>query len=136
MNENPLAILLQQLMQQAGPRGATFAGRVIEPGTQPDLRTLMTRPPTESPDAEGMGGLGTLMGGAGIARQVTRVPGSADGKVFGSVQGIKGYQLIDNKTGQVLKEYGPSQRNIARGRADRLDNAYGAIRYTVKPLFE
>lgn len=59
---NPLEALLQQLMQQAGPRGATFAGRVIPQGQTPDLRTLMTQAPTESPDAEGMGGAALAAG--------------------------------------------------------------------------
>ena len=56
--------LLHLLIQEAGPRGSTFAGRVIPRGEQPSLRDILTRPAQESPDAEGMGAAlasGTLL---------------------------------------------------------------------------
>lgn len=59
--ENPLQDVLKQLMGGAGPRGATFAGRVIPQGQSPNLKQLLTQPPQESPDAEGMG---AIMAGA------------------------------------------------------------------------
>lgn len=43
------------------------------------------------------------------------------------------YQVIDIQTKQVIGEY--STRRRASNRADKLDLAYGAIRYIVKPLW-
>jgi hypothetical protein len=57
---NPLQDVLKQLMGGAGPRGATYAGRVIPQGTTPNLKQLLTQQPQESPDAEGMGGPASL----------------------------------------------------------------------------
>lgn len=51
---------------QAGPT-ATFAGRLVPQG-QPDLAKLLMQPPTESPDAEGMGVAGPAIAGAVTAR--------------------------------------------------------------------
>lgn len=68
---NPLEALIQQLTQRAGPRGSTFAGRVIPQGQSPDVVALLSQLPTESPDAEGMGGLGMLAGAAGLKRVTT-----------------------------------------------------------------
>ena len=48
---------------------------------------------------------------------------------------IIGYELIDNQTKKVLKKYGPDKRRYASRQADKLDLAYGAIRYHVKPIF-
>lgn len=49
---------------------------------------------------------------------------------------ITGYQLVDIKTKTVLKTYEPTKFHIATRRADKLDLKYGAIRYSVRPLFE
>lgn len=46
--------LLAQLLQQSGPRGATYMGRYIPPGQQPTLQDLMTRLPMDIPE-EGYG---------------------------------------------------------------------------------
>ena len=43
------------------------------------------------------------------------------------------YQVIDIQTKQVMGIY--KTRNRASNRADKLDLAYGAIRYIVKPIF-
>lgn len=45
------------------------------------------------------------------------------------------YQLIDTQTGKVLGTYTYAQRNRARNRADKLDQEYGAVRYSVRPVF-
>lgn len=45
------------------------------------------------------------------------------------------YQLIDSQTGKVIATYTYAQRNRARARADRMDLAYGAVRYVVRPVF-
>ncbi len=45
------------------------------------------------------------------------------------------YELIDTKTGNVLKTYSYAQRNRARSRANKLDLQYGAVRYIIKPIF-
>ncbi len=46
------------------------------------------------------------------------------------------YIIIDTHTGeQVGGVYAYTQRNRARSRADKLDLAYGAYRYQVKPVF-
>lgn len=45
------------------------------------------------------------------------------------------YQLMDTHTGKVLGTYSYAQRNRARNRADKLDLQYGAVRYTVRPIF-
>ena len=63
LGANPLQGILKQLMGGAGPRGATFAGRVIPQGQTPNLKELLTQTPQESPDAEGMGGIATLAAG-------------------------------------------------------------------------
>ena len=55
--DNPLEILMRLLAQEAGPRGYTMAGRVVPQGQTPSLRELMSRPPQETPDAEGFGAL-------------------------------------------------------------------------------
>lgn len=117
-------------------RPATFAGRLIRPGET--FEQVLARPQQESPDAEGMGvsEMGKFVAPAAIAKQVVRVPGSAEGHVFGAVQGIKGYRLIDTKTGNILAEYAPHQAKLARARMDRMDNAYGAYRYSVQPIYE
>ena len=44
------------------------------------------------------------------------------------------YQIIDIQTKQVVgRVY--TTRKAASARADKLDHAYGAIRYVVKPIF-
>lgn len=42
------------------------------------------------------------------------------------------YLVIDTRTDAVVGRY--KNRNRARNRADKLDNAYGAYRYTVRPV--
>lgn len=44
------------------------------------------------------------------------------------------YQLVDTHTGRVLATYTHSQRRRARARCDRLDAAYGAVRYILRPV--
>jgi len=41
------------------------------------------------------------------------------------------YYLIDAHTGRLVKEYTYGQRKAARRMADRMDNAYGAVRYVL-----
>ena len=48
---------------------------------------------------------------------------------------IIGYNLIDCKTGKVIQAYKANQAAIARKRADKLDNEYGAYRYAAQPIF-
>jgi len=43
------------------------------------------------------------------------------------------YNLIDTHTKVILKTY--TKRSTATKRADKLDNAYGAYRYSVQPIF-
>lgn len=43
------------------------------------------------------------------------------------------YQVIDRKTNTVVGTY--DNRKAASRRADKLDLAYGAIRYTVRVIF-
>ncbi len=45
------------------------------------------------------------------------------------------YQLVDTHTGRVLGTYTYAQRNRARNRADKLDLAYGSVRYVVRVVF-
>jgi hypothetical protein len=69
MGMDEIGLLLKQLFGQAQARPdlqqeqpvATYAGRVASPGE--DLRSILTRLPTESPDAEGMGGAALAAGG-------------------------------------------------------------------------
>lgn len=49
---NPLETLIELLSSQAGPRGSTFAGRIVPQGQRPGLRELMTQIPVAVPDAE------------------------------------------------------------------------------------
>lgn len=49
---------------------------------------------------------------------------------------IIGYHLKDARTGAILAKYGPTQGKRARTRADKLDLEYGAIRYTVLPIYK
>ncbi len=48
---------------------------------------------------------------------------------------IIGYELVDSHTKKVLKPYGPDKRRYASRQADKLDLAYGAVRYFVRPVF-
>ena len=85
-----LGSALTDLYQQARPRSdiggsfgspsylgtkpvATFMGRMVRPGE--GLADILRRLPTESPDAEGMGGIGAILAGAPVARRV-------GGKIF------------------------------------------------------
>lgn len=43
------------------------------------------------------------------------------------------YDLIDSRTGAVLKSY--KNREVATRAADQKDMAYGAVRYIVKPIW-
>src|ERR1043166_9080939 len=45
--------LLSQVLSQAGPRGATFAGRYIPQGSKPSLKQLLTRVPTSEMETAG-----------------------------------------------------------------------------------
>ncbi len=47
---NPLQDILKQLMGGAGPRGATFGGRVIPHGQAPNLKALLTQMPIDVPE--------------------------------------------------------------------------------------
>jgi len=134
---NPLEALIYQLTQQAGPRGATFAGRYIPQDQEnlPSLESILSRLPTESPDAEGFANLAPLIGAAGITKQVMKIPGGS-ASVKGPIQGVLGYHVIDRQTGEIIGKYGPNRRTMARNLADRLDYEYGASRYHVKPLYE
>jgi hypothetical protein len=42
------------------------------------------------------------------------------------------YQVIDNRTGQVVGTF--KNKNAARNKRDRLDMAYGAVRYSVREV--
>ena len=46
-----------------------------------------------------------------------------------------GYHIVDGQTGKVIGKYSAEQRNRARARRDKLDNAYGAYRYKVVPIY-
>jgi hypothetical protein len=49
---------------------------------------------------------------------------------------IIGYELRDNQTRKVIGKYGPTQGKRARSRRDTLDLEYGAIRYSVIPVYK
>lgn len=49
---------------------------------------------------------------------------------------LMGYELIDNQTKKVLRKYGPDKRRFASRAADKLDLQYGAIRYSVRPIYK
>jgi len=51
------------------------------------------------------------------------------------MQKIIGYKLVDSKNGKTLKHYTLAQKNSARARATKLDNQYGAYRYSCTPIF-
>ena len=44
------------------------------------------------------------------------------------------YQVVDRQTQRVVGTY--KSRNRAHNVADRKDNEYGAIRYSVRPVYE
>ena len=45
------------------------------------------------------------------------------------------YVIVDTKTGTIVSQpYSYANRNRARARADRMDNAYGAYRYRATPV--
>ena len=62
---------LQSLLEQSGPRGATFMGRYIPQGQNPSLSQLLSRPANEPVEGEGMGG---MMGIMGVGGTVLRFP--------------------------------------------------------------
>jgi hypothetical protein len=43
------------------------------------------------------------------------------------------YEVVDNQTSQVVGSY--KSRDRAYSYADRKDNAYGAVRYVVRPVW-
>lgn len=46
------------------------------------------------------------------------------------------YVIIDSHTGAIVsKPYKGKDRNRARARAERLDQAYGAARYSARPIY-
>lgn len=46
------------------------------------------------------------------------------------------YQIIDHQTGQAVSGiYSYAQRNRARNRAEKLNQEYGAHRYSANPIF-
>ena len=49
---------------------------------------------------------------------------------------IIGYELVDSQTKKVLKKYAADKRRYASRQADKLDLAYGAVRYSVKPIYD
>lgn len=87
-----LADILQHLQQQAQPRPDlgllstakpyTYAGRVGTTDKPGSMYDMLAKPPTEVPDAEGLGGMATLAaaGGAGKAfkRGATTIQGYLD----------------------------------------------------------
>ena len=121
--------MLDMLLSQAGPRGATYAGRAVQGPTS--VTELLSRTPT---DAEGIGGLGVGLGGAGIAKQALGVPGDVAEQGLRS-QAIKGYHVIDGKTGALVKKYTAEQGAAASRMVDKLDNQYGGVRYVRKPIY-
>jgi hypothetical protein len=44
------------------------------------------------------------------------------------------YQVIDTKTGRVIRTYAETRVHAAYALADRMDATYGAVRYVVRPL--
>lgn len=48
---------------------------------------------------------------------------------------IIGYAIWDCQTGRTVRSYGPTQFRTATRKADALDSAYGAVRYTVRPMY-
>ncbi len=42
------------------------------------------------------------------------------------------YHLIDTRTGAVVRKYAEDKVRFARNAADRMDSAYGAVRYVVR----
>lgn len=69
---NLLGSALTELYGQAQPRPdlgtgrvATYAGRVVRPGE--GIAGILARQPSESPDAEGMGGISAILAGAPMA---------------------------------------------------------------------
>lgn len=69
------------LAEQAGPRGYTFAGRVIPQGETPDLKKIMMQPAVDVPDAEGMGYLAAASPAAvAIANKTARSAGAVGGR--------------------------------------------------------
>lgn len=88
---NPLDALIQALSAAAGPRGSTFAGRVIPQGAQPTAKEALAQLPTESPDAEGMGtALANALKGVGTGATLAHVPGTFRKIGLERVQGTPG----------------------------------------------
>lgn len=48
---------------------------------------------------------------------------------------IIGYAVLDKQTGRTVRSYGPDQFRAANRKVDALDNAYGAYRYSVRPMY-
>ncbi len=48
---------------------------------------------------------------------------------------VIGYNVIDIQTKAVVKSYGQGKGNVARAYANKKDLAYGAIRYSVRPIY-
>jgi transposase len=53
-----------------------------------------------------------------------------------TMTGATAYRIIDSRTGQqVGRDYAPRSRQAAYNRADRMDQAFGAVRYIVQPVW-
>lgn len=48
---------------------------------------------------------------------------------------VTAYHLIDSHTGKLIRVYAADKGLVARKARDRMDNAYGAYRYQVRPVF-
>lgn len=55
---------------------------------------------------------------------------------LGQIERLVGYDIVDCKTGQIIKSYGQGKRSVASRYADRLDSRYGAYRYMVRPIWK
>lgn len=48
---------------------------------------------------------------------------------------INGYEVIDSRSGRILRSYPSDKRVFAYRLADRKDREYGAVRHVVRPVF-
>lgn len=48
---------------------------------------------------------------------------------------VIGYNVIDIQTKAIVKSYGEGKGSVARSFANKKDLAYGAIRYSVRPIY-
>jgi len=106
---NPLEALIQQLTIGAGPRGSTFAGRVIPPGNQPDVVKVLSQLPQDVPDMDWGAALPAMLAGLKVYHGSPNAFTKFDPKLVGTRTdpGFAGRGAYTTTSEEVAGRWGP-----------------------------